>query len=394
MKEAYYNESKAGALNEMDRKRLEEYLDHVVERNYSMLGYPASRDFDYSELYPSLRFQLNNVGDPWGASTCQLHSRELEQEVIHFFAKLFRAPESNYWGYVTNGGTEGNLYGLYLARELYPNAMVYYSSAAHYSIQKNLHLLNMESIVIRADKNGEMDYLDLKETVSLYRNRPAVILANIGTTMTEARDNVAVIKEILDSLAIRSYYIHSDGALAGTYSALLDPRHPFDFQDGADSIAVSGHKFIGSPFPCGIVLVKKSYKERIGQLVPYIGTLDTTITGSRNGHGPLFLWYAIKKLGLDGFRQRAHRALELAAYTEHRLREIGWNAWRNPQALTVVIDKPSDEIIRKWQLATQGDFSHIICMPGVQQAQIDALVADLEKHQNKSGLPARLLQKQ
>lgn len=392
MTNSYYPNA-APSLPEEDRKRLQQYMDHIVERNHSMLGYPAARDFDYSELYPTLRFQLNNVGDPWGSSTCQLHSKEMEQEVVEFYAKLFRAPENNYWGYITNGGTEGNLYGLYLARELYPQAMVYYSAASHYSIQKNLHLLNMESIVIKADPNGEMDYLDLKETVAQYRHRPAIILANIGTTMTEARDNVGTIRNVLNGLALRSYYIHSDAALAGTYSALLEPRHPFDFADGADSIAISGHKFIGSPFPCGIVIVKKAYKDRIGQLVPYIGALDTTITGSRNGHGPIFMWYAIKKWGVEGFRKRSERSLELAAYTEQRLKAIGWNTWRNEQSLTVVLDKPHDDIIRKWQLATQGKHSHIICMPGVQKEQIDALVADLEKYHTTIAAMSTMTQK-
>lgn len=366
-------------LQEQDRAVLHQYMDQLVERSYSMLGYPCARDFDYSELYPTLRYQLNNIGDPWVPSTCALHSREMEQEVVDFFARLFRAPQQNYWGYVTNGGTEGNLYALYLARELYPQAMVYYSAASHYSIQKNLHLLNMESIVIKTDARGEMDYSDLEHTVSQNRHRPAIVLANIGTTMTEARDNVAHIRSILQSLALRSFYIHSDAALAGTYTALLEPHHPFDFADGADSIAISGHKFIGSPLPCGVVVVKKNYKERIGQLVPYIGTLDTTITGSRSGHAPLFLWYAIKKYGIEGFRERALRSLELADYTEQKLQEMGWSAWRFPQSLTVVIEKPSEEIIRKWQLATQGNQSHIICMPGVQREHINALLTDLQR---------------
>ena len=30
------------------------------------------------------------------------------------------------WGYCTNGGTEGNMYGLFLAREIYPKGIVYY----------------------------------------------------------------------------------------------------------------------------------------------------------------------------------------------------------------------------------------------------------------------------
>jgi histidine decarboxylase len=136
--------------------------------------------------------------------------------VVGFFAKLFRADPNDYWGYVTNGGSESNLYGLYLARELYPKGMVYYSESTHYSIRKNIHLLNIPSIVIRSQENGEIDYTDLENTLRINRDKPAIVLANYGTTMKEAKDDVARIKSILKNLAIQDSYIHCDAALAGS----------------------------------------------------------------------------------------------------------------------------------------------------------------------------------
>lgn len=359
------------------RTELATLLDHIRDKTQHFLGYPVSKDFDYSELLPFLQYPLNNLGDPFVDSTYAVGSREIEKEVVQFFAELFRAPADNWWGYVTNGGSEGNLYGLYLARELYPQAMVYYSEATHYSVQKNLHLLNMPSIVIRAQENGEIDYEDLHHTIRMNRHKPVIILANIGTTMTEARDDVRQVKQILKDLAIKNYYIHADAALSGSYSAFIDPRPAFDFADGVDSIAVSGHKFIGSPIPCGVVVAKKSNRDRIARSVAYIGSVDTTITGSRNGHSPLFLWYAIKKAGLAGFRARAEHSLEVAAYTEQQLKELGIEAWRNPDTITVVFPEPAEAIRQKWQLASEQGFSHIICMPNVSKAQIDEVVAEI-----------------
>jgi histidine decarboxylase len=366
-------------LSKNDRKRLDDKLSKIIRANETMLGYPLARDFDYSEILPLINYSLNNIGDPKINSTTAIATKDEENEVVDFFADIFRAPANNYWGYVTNGGTEGNLYALYLARELYPDAMVYFSESTHYSAQKNLHLLKLDSITIKCQENGEMDYKDLEEVLSQHRHRPAIVFANIGTTMTEAKDNVATIKQILKQQVIRQHYIHCDAALAGTYTALVEPHHPFNFEDGADSISISGHKFIGSPIPCGVVIVKKNYKERIGQLIPYIGTLDTTITGSRNGHTPMFLWYAIKKWGKEGFLQRAEHGMELAKYTRRKLNSMGWKAWMNPNSLTVVIDKPADEIIAKWQIASEGNMSHIICMPGVTKEQIDLFLADMLK---------------
>ncbi len=364
-------------LNSVDFERLNAYMQKAEARAEHFIGYPIARDFDYSELYPLLKLPLNNVGDPQVESTYDLNSRSLEQEVLQFFAQLFNAPVHNWWGYVTNGGSEGNLYGLYVARELYPNGIVYYSESTHYSVQKNIQLLNLRSIVISTQENGEMDYNDLKQMIQMHRDQPVIILANIGTTMTEAKDNLDEIRTILRQLAVKNQYIHCDAALAGTYSAVLDLKPGFDFTYGADSLAISGHKFIGSPIPCGLVLVKKNYKERIGRSIPYIGTVDTTITGSRNGHSPVFLWYAIKTLGIAGLKQRALESLEVAAYAVEKLNELGIRAWRNPSALTVVFPQPSLEICLKWQIATENGQSHIICMPGITREKIDEFVVDL-----------------
>jgi len=357
--------------------RLKDLMERLTADSELMLGYPVSKDFDYAKLADFLNFPINNLGDPFVPSTYNIGTREMEREVLQFFAELFRAPVNNWWGYVTNGGSEGNLYGLYLAREIHPKGMVYFSQATHYSVQKNLHLLNMPNIVIRTQPSGEIDYEDLRDTIKMNRHMPVIIFANIGTTMTEARDDVSKIKGILQDLAIQHYYIHADGALSGSYSAFIEPRPAFDFADGADSIAISGHKFIGSPIPCGVVVVKKNNRDRIARSVSYTGSMDTTITGSRNGHTPLFLWYMIKCLGLDGFRKRALHSLDVAAYAEMRLKEIGVNAWRNPDSITVNLPEPTMEVRIKWQLALENGWCHIICMPNVTKEQIDRLVEEI-----------------
>lgn len=354
---------------------LQNLKEAIEYKTNHFLGYPVSKDFDFSELMPFLQYPLNNLGDPFVDSTYAVDSREMEKEVVQFFAEMFRAKKDDWWGYVTNGGSEGNLYGLYLARELYPKAMVYYSETTHYSVHKNLHLLNMSSIVIRAQENGEIDYDDLRDTIQMNRHMPVIILANIGTTMTEARDDVKQIKKILKDLAVKNHYIHADGALSGSYSAFIEPRPAFDFADGVDSIAVSGHKFMGSPMPCGVVVAKKSNRDRIARSVAYIGSMDTTITGSRNGHSPLFLWYTITKLGIEGLKARALHSLDVAAYLESKLKDLAIAAWRNPNTITVVFPEPAEAIRKKWQLASEQGMSHIICMPNVTKVQIDEVVA-------------------
>ncbi len=373
----------AAPIMDQVHQRLDEFLEYVKYHSDHVMGYPSARDFNYDALKPFLDIPLNNVGDPFAESTNKDNSRQFEREVLAFWADLLRAPKDEWWGYVTNGGTEGNLYGLYLARELYPKGIVYYSQDTHYSVSKNLHFLNMRNIMIRSQPHGEIDYDDLRETLRVNRDVPPIIFANIGTTMTEARDNIATIQEIIHDLAIPNYYIHSDAAMCGSIAPFLKDRPSFDFADGADSISISGHKFIGSPIPCGLVLARKQHVNRIARSVAYIGNLDTTVTGSRNGLTPLILWYAMKQHGRNGLAKRVENSLELAAYTVDELIKIGVPAWRNKDAITVVVPEVDPAIKAKWQLATANGISHIMLMPYLTKQHVDALIADIKQLQVK-----------
>ena len=77
-----------------------------------------------------------------------VHSRQFEVAVVDFFARLWRADPNDYWGYVTTCGTEGNLYGMLLARETLPDGIVYTSSETHYSVFKAAHYYRQEVEVI------------------------------------------------------------------------------------------------------------------------------------------------------------------------------------------------------------------------------------------------------
>lgn len=353
--------------------------DQLDRDRITNIGFPSTFDFDYTPLWPFFNRVLNNVGDPYESSAFPANTKRLEREVVETFADLLRAPAGDRWGYVTTGGTEGNEYGLLLARTLYPDAMTYYSASAHYSVPKLAGKLRMPAIAVRADGDGCMDLRDLRCVLRAHRDRPAIVVATVGTTMTEAVDEVTAIRQILADVPIRRAYIHADAALSGLPLALLDPalRPGFDLADGADSVSVSGHKFLGSPFPCGVVLARRSLTSRIGSAVDYVAATDTTLGGSRSGHAPLVLWYAMNTFGVEGLRERAANARQVAAHAQAKLAGIGWRATRFPYAFTVVLDAPPEPVIRKWRLATSGGQSHVICMPGVTTVQIDSLVAEL-----------------
>jgi histidine decarboxylase len=139
---------------------------------------------------------------------------------------------------------------------------------------------------------------------------------------------------------------------------------------------VSGHKFIGCPVPVGIVLSRKSICKS-GEKIEYVGGFDATVSGSRSGLGAILIWKELKKRGMQGLAQRAARCLEMTLYTIARLEEVGVSAWAHPYSNTVVFPRPSEKLIKKWHLASQGDISHVILMPGITTKIIDEFVDDL-----------------
>ena len=358
------------------QERLDALLRDFAELRPRSVGYPCNLNFDYSALLPFLRYSPNNVGDPFYDSNFQSNTHEIEREVIYTFADLMRLPRDLAWGYVTSGGTEGNMYGLYLARELFPNGAVYFSQDTHYSVVKILRVLKARNIMIKSRDNGEIDYDDLRETIRINRDVPAIIMANIGTTMKGAVDDVGKVREILDDLAITDSYIHADAALSGMILPFVDDPQPYGFDAGFDSVSISGHKMVGSPLPCGVALTRRKYVARIARSIEYVGVLDTTLLGSRNAITPLIMWYALERHGLEGYRQIVANCLAVAAYAIDAFNDHGIPAWRNKNSVTIVFPKPSPDVVRKWQLAPYDDIAHLITMPHVTRETIDLVVAD------------------
>ncbi len=365
------------SLSAEDAKRLDEFFNFLKDKTKRMIGYPTNLSFDIHGIERFLEFSINNVGDPYIDGTYKLNSHEFERDVIDFFAKLYRLDKAESWGYVTHGGTEGNMYGLFLARELLPDGIAYYSDDRHYSVEKILRLLRIRHICVRSQEKGEMDYNDLRSSLKEHRDQPAIIIANIGTTMKGAVDDIKQIRGALSDNAIHEFYIHCDAALSGMILPFIKLAPKFDFPSGADSIAVSGHKFIGMPVPSGVVIARRSNVERVKNKVEYIGSNDTTISGSRNGISTLMLWRTIRALGREGFEEQVTRVRALTYLTYISLQQLGWPTEMNDYSTTVFIKRPSDLIIEKWQLAVYGDTAHIIIMPHVTSTMISELVDDL-----------------
>jgi histidine decarboxylase len=367
------------------------------------IGFPAATDIDFQAVADLHDGIINNLGDPERDGREPRNSKAIERELVGELIRLFGGDLGECWGYVTQAGsTEGNQYGLLLGREHFPDAVMYFSAAAHYSVPKAGHLLRLsaDAVVVPADRRGEMDYDELARAAATRANRPAIVVATAGTTMTEAVDDVARIHAALDDAGVADRHIHVDAALAGvplaldggpTAQLLSHPAADTGRLD-ADSVCISGHKFFATPHISGVVLTRRQHVERVTRAVDYINGYDATISGSRSGHSAVELWYALTSLGWGGHRRRVAESRALAAYLETRLATAGWTAWRHPHAFTVMLHSPPRALSERWSLATSGGWSHIICVPGLTRTTIDRFLGELGSRPSSNGHTRALIQ--
>ena len=299
-----------------------------------------------------------------------------------------------------------------------------------------------------ADGPGYIDIDALEALVRFFagNGHPIMIVLNYGSTFKGAHDDVRKVCERLlpvfednglvdrrvhygkdpktgEDLADyrRGFWIHVDGALGAGYGPFhrMAYRNPgfgwtpetnlpeFDFGlkvssqshgeiDMVSSIALSGHKWPGAPWPCGLFMTKVKYQLMPPSLPEYIGSPDTTFAGSRNGFSPLVLWDHLARHSYQDQVNLVRAAQGLAVYFEERLRDMerkhGVQLWpaRTSGALTVRFRRPSDKLVAKWSLSTEcmlmqpgkqesvRHYAHIFTMRSATREKIDAFLADLE----------------
>uniref|UniRef100_A0A0D9XHJ6 Serine decarboxylase n=1 Tax=Leersia perrieri TaxID=77586 RepID=A0A0D9XHJ6_9ORYZ len=361
-------------------KLLAQYRQHLQDKSSHHLGYPFNLELNVGPLQQFQNLHINNLGDPFIESNYGVHSRQFEVAVLDWFARLWDLPKDQCWGYVTNGGTEGNMHGLLVGRELFPEGIIYASRDSHYSIFKAAKMYRVQCIKIDTYSTGEMHYADFASQLLQNTGRPAIVNVNIGTTMKGAIDDLDEIIRILQDCGYEDkFYIHCDAALAGLMMPFIKHAPRVTFKKPIGSISVSGHKLMGCPMPCGVTINRsKDVTAVMSTNIEYVASRDATITGSRNGHAPIFLWYTLKSIGYKGICREVEMCIKNAQYLTSRLKKIGVSAFLNKASSTVVFEKPGDQaFVRKWQLACERSIAHVVVMPNVTTKMLRIFVQEL-----------------
>ena len=305
----------------------------------------------------------------------------------HLFFNDFQIKSGGYWGYITNCGTEGNLHGILVGRENLPDAVLYASAETHYSVFKAARMYRMDAERVATLPSGEIDVDDLAAALARNAGRPAVVVVNVGTTVRGAVDDLdAVLLELERAgLSEDRFFIHCDGALFGLMMPFVRAAAPLvTFRKPIGSISVSGHKFIGAPMPCGVVMTRAKCVEALSSDVEYLNSRDATIMGSRNGHAPIYMWYTLTRKGYGGMRADVEHCLANAHLLQEMLESNGIKTMLNRLSSTVVFERPPCEtFVRKWQLACEGEVAHVVVMPNITPPKLEVFVKDLVECRRK-----------
>lgn len=374
-------------------EKLQEFNQYIKERRQTFLGYPCNgafkleKFFEWWEKSMVSKSPLNEVGNPNMTTLYTLNAHPFELTVLEFFADLFSIQP--YWGYITSGGTQGNEQGLYMGRQAlakFGAPILYFSEEAHYSIASLGKVLGLDTRIINTKPNGEMDYDDLNR--KLDPHRPALFSLSIGTTFKGAIDRIEIIHPLTLKKGIQHVFYHADAALFGGYLPFYpDATKPdLNFQKYPyDSIAVSGHKFFGSPTPLGIFLIREKYTQALeAEYIEYIHTHNLTIPCSRSALNTLIFWWTISTTQRKEFESQAAEIIKNAHYLYQQLQKRGYPVWLNPYSNTVFFKAPSFDFCKRWTLALftcqkLGPLAHAIIMQHVDKKMIDEFLKEFDE---------------
>jgi aromatic-L-amino-acid/L-tryptophan decarboxylase len=210
---------------------------------------------------------------------------------------------------------------------------VYVSAHAHSSVDKGALLAGFgrENLrLIPFDGKYAMSADALAETVAAdiaNGDKPCAIVATVGTTATTAIDPIADIAAVARRHGV---WLHVDAAMAGSAMILPECRWMWDGVEGADSLVINAHKWLGAPFDCSLYYVRDpEHLMRVMSTNPSFlqSSVDGEVKNLRDWGIPLGrrfralkLWFVIREQGVSGLQKRlrrdmanARRLAELAA---------------------------------------------------------------------------------
>ncbi len=211
--------------------------------------------------------------------------------------------------------------------------IVYVSKYSHSSVDKAALLAGFGRANVRvvdADENFALNVNALEAAITQdlrAGKQPCAVIATTGTTTTTAIDPIDKIAALAQRHGL---WLHVDGALAGSAMILPECRDLWRGVEGADSIVINPHKWLGAAFDCTAYYVRDAQ-----HLIRVMGTnpsylqssADAQVKNYRDWGIPLGrrfralkLWTLIRAEGVAGLQARLRRDLANAQWLAEQVR--------------------------------------------------------------------------
>lgn len=403
---------KDSETSRMEVKRHERKLLAILEKYYglppqSIRGYVTTggTEGNFAGLWWSKRFMINTALPQLVKKDDEI--KQLIRQEQELLAGLAKIPNNDYQkrvvqltNIIENRDAVAKANGL--VQQLLIPTVFFTKDHTHYSIPKISEILRLNIRPIMSNDDGSMNLDNFKKELILHLSAhplsSIIVIANIGTTITGAVDDVPTIKKILDESQPKpTYTIHLDGALTGFVMPIIKPfgeiENYFDAL-GVNTLAFSAHKYPGLSQPCGVVLARQSFFlkafEKTERSVEYVGNiLDVTITGSRSGLNVLMFYNALHSLGLDKnndkLTEMVNENLRVAHYLYEELVKLyGSDKVSYLYHFNVIFPKPSMDLAKKYQLMITGERATICVLTNVTKELIDHFIHELQVEKEKA----------
>lgn len=399
-----------GLITERLNKALNENIDY--SKDY-ILGYPGTIPLKKA-LDVLIKFMPNNANNIGTHTRIESEAgfkgtQNLEREAIAMMGSLFGADnqENKVDGYITSGGTEGNITSLWILRNYFKHnknqvPVVLKSPLTHYSIQKALNILNLDKeVTLQCNKEFEIDIKDLESKIrdcAENGSKVFILVATIGYTVSGSVDRIDEINDLINQLNTElniEIKIHVDTAHGGfIYPFIAEENFGFNFNN-VYTISVDAHKLGLLPYSCGVFLCRKNLQRYIETDVDYIKShYDDTLIGSRSGAMAAALWSAIMSLGKQGYREIHEKSIRMKDYFIRELNNNGIPFWYYSnefmniiciEFLSIKDNRLSKEVEQKYGLNLTTfscddktrNFYKIVFMPHVNNRIINLFIHDI-----------------
>jgi aromatic-L-amino-acid decarboxylase len=304
--------------------------------------FPANSELA-SVLGDYLSTGLGALGITWQAAPALT---EVEEVMADWMRQLVGL--SNVWsGVIQDTASTSTLVALICARERttqYSLArgglqseehplVVYTSQQSHSSVEKDALLAGFGRANVRAIATDETyalrpELLEAAIQEDLRASRvPTAIVATTGTTPTTALDPIESVAQLARQYNV---WLHVDAAMAGSAMILPECRWMWQGIEGADSLVLNPHKWLGAVFDCSLYYVRDpQHLMRVMSADPsFLQTAaDAYVKNLRNWGIPLGrrfralkLWCLVRQNGVAGLQERLRRDLANAAWLAEQVR--------------------------------------------------------------------------